>query len=133
MRPILSMRDALADVDVFGTVLAGESWASWRVLLIALCGEPLTDDERIIFESLTGRPCEPGRMVEEAFLVIGRRSGKTRAAAILACFLAALCDFDDLARRALRFPRLPSPSLCPPGPLSAVGGPFFRRTGSKVA
>jgi Terminase large subunit, T4likevirus-type, N-terminal len=97
MRPILSMRDALADVDVFGTVLAGESWASWRVLLIALCGEPLTDDERIIFESLTGRPCEPGRMVEEAFLVIGRRSGKTRAAAILACFLAALCDFDDLA------------------------------------
>jgi hypothetical protein len=91
------MRDALADADVFGTVLAGESWASWRVLLIALCGEPLTDDERIIFESLTGRPCEPGRMVEEAFLVIGRRSGKTRAAAILACFLAALCDFDDLA------------------------------------
>jgi len=58
-------------------------------------GEALTDDERAIFTSLTGREREPGEPCEEAFFVIGRRSGKTRAAAILASYLAALCDHSD--------------------------------------
>jgi hypothetical protein len=52
MRPLLSMRDALNDPDVFGEVLAGDSWAGWRTLLIALCGEPLTDEERVTFQAL---------------------------------------------------------------------------------
>jgi hypothetical protein len=97
MRPLLPMRAALADGEVFGEVFAGESWSGWRVLLIALRGEALTTEERVVFESLTGRPREPGRPVEEAFLVIGRRSGKTRACAVFASYLAGLCDYDDLA------------------------------------
>jgi hypothetical protein len=94
MRPLLPMRDALSDPEVFGEILVGSSWDGWRTLLIALCGERLTDDERIVFEFLTGRSREPLQRIEEAFLVIGRRSGKTRAAAILAAYLAALCDYD---------------------------------------
>jgi hypothetical protein len=58
MKPIVSMRAALGDPDLFGKVLAGESWALWRVLLIAICGEALTDEERVAFEGLTGRPRE---------------------------------------------------------------------------
>ena len=91
MKPLLSMRDALNDPEVFGDVLAGSSWDGWRVLLIAACGEPLTDEERVTFQALTGREREPGRPVE-AYRIIGRRSGKTRAAAILASYLAGLCD-----------------------------------------
>jgi hypothetical protein len=102
VKSLLSMRDALRDPEVFGEVLAGPSWDGWRVLLIALCGEALTTEERVVFESLTGRPREPGRPVEEAFLVIGRRSGKTRAAAVLAAYLAGLCDYDDLAPGSVR-------------------------------
>jgi len=34
------MRNALADPDIFGKILPGESWASWRILLIAAMGEP---------------------------------------------------------------------------------------------
>jgi hypothetical protein len=54
MRPLVSMRAALGDPDLFGRVFAGESWAAWRVLLIAAMGEVLDDDERAVFEALTG-------------------------------------------------------------------------------
>jgi hypothetical protein len=94
VRPLLSMRDALRDPEVFGEVLVGSSWDGWKTLLVALCGERLNDSERTVFEALTGRPREPGQRVEEAFLVIGRRSGKTRAAAVLASYLAGLVDYD---------------------------------------
>ena len=50
------MRAALGDPDLFGRVFAGESWAAWRVLLIAAMGEALTKLERIVFES--GGLCE---------------------------------------------------------------------------
>lgn len=35
MRPLVSMRAALGDPDLFGRVFAGESWSAWRVLLMA--------------------------------------------------------------------------------------------------
>jgi hypothetical protein len=41
MRPLVSMRAALADPDLFGAILPGDSWFPWRVLLIAISGEEL--------------------------------------------------------------------------------------------
>ena len=96
MKPFLPMRKALMDPDLFGSVLAGESWSGWRTLLVAMCGEELTPSERIAFEQFTGRPSEPLEPVEEAYLIIGRRSGKTRAVAILGAYLAALCDWSGV-------------------------------------
>ena len=64
-------------------IFAGPSWAGWRVLLIAIIGDALTADERVVFESLSGRPQEPGEAVDEFWAAIGRRSGKTRSMAIL--------------------------------------------------
>jgi hypothetical protein len=61
-------------------------------MLIAAMGEPLTDEERTAFGRLTGRAGEPLQRVEELWAVVGRRGGKTRAAATLAVHLAALCD-----------------------------------------
>jgi hypothetical protein len=95
MKPLVSMRAALADQQLFGTIFAGESWAGWRVLLIAIVGEELTTDERIVFEGLTGRQREPLEPVEEFWGIIGRRSGKTRAMAVLSAYVAALCDHSD--------------------------------------
>jgi hypothetical protein len=92
MRPLVSMRAALSDPDLFGSILVGPSWAGWRILLIAIVGEELTTDERIVFEKHTGRPQEPGEAVDEFWGVIGRRSGKTRAMAVLGAWLAALND-----------------------------------------
>jgi hypothetical protein len=91
MKPLISMREALSRPDLFGTLLGGDSWASWRVLLIALVGEELTDSERETFASLTGgRVREPGWMVEEAWFAIGRRGGKSRATGVLGTWIAAL-------------------------------------------
>ena len=96
MKPLVSMRTALSDPNLFREVLAGQSWAAWRALLIGAMGEALDDDERAIFESLTGRPQEPGERVDELWAVIGRRGGKTRAMAVLAAYIAALCDHADV-------------------------------------
>ncbi|AZG76329.1 hypothetical protein [Methylocystis rosea] len=96
MRPLVTMRRALADPALFGSILPGESWAAWRVLLIAALGEPLTDEERVIFATLTGREREPLERVEEFWAIIGRRGGKTRAVAVLGAYLAALVDYSDV-------------------------------------
>jgi hypothetical protein len=69
MKPLVPMRVALSDPDVFGTVLADDSWEAWRILLIACMGEALTAEERAIFESLTGRPAEPHERVEEFWAI----------------------------------------------------------------
>src|SRR5262245_63541992 len=55
-------------------------------------GEALTDDERAVFKRLTGRERELGARVEELAAVVGRRGGKSRALATLACYIAALCQ-----------------------------------------
>jgi len=91
MKPSISIRKALADKQLLGKVLVGDSWQPWRVLLIAAMGEKLTDTERTTFTALTGRPTEPGQRVEEFCAVVGRRGGKSRAMAILAAYVAALC------------------------------------------
>ena len=95
MKPLIPMRAALEDPDLFGRMLDGDSWRPWRVLLIASMGEPLDDDERAIFKSLTDREREPLSRVDELWAIIGRRGGKTRAAAVLAAYIAALCDHAD--------------------------------------
>lgn len=92
MKPKVTMRQALADPDLLGNAIAGESWALWRTLLIAAMGEALLPDERAAFTEVTGRQHEPGAPVEEMWTIAGRRSGKTRAAGVLACYLACLCD-----------------------------------------
>jgi hypothetical protein len=95
--PKVTMRQALSDPKLLGSVLAGESWRAWRILLIALMGEALTDEERPIFTALTGREHEPNTRVEEFWGVIGRRGGKSRAISTLACYLALLVDYTGIA------------------------------------
>ncbi|GJD47023.1 hypothetical protein AFCDBAGC_4908 [Methylobacterium cerastii] len=92
------MRNALEDPEIFGTILPGETWAAWRVVLIASQGEPLTDDERVVFTALTGREREPDKPCREVWGVVGRRGGKTRAFAVAAAYFAGLVDYEgDLA------------------------------------
>ena len=55
MIPRVPLREALSDPNLLGTAIAGDSWRSWRTLLIAAMGEELREDEREIFTKLTGR------------------------------------------------------------------------------
>ena len=49
MIPRVPLREALSDPNLLGTAIAGDSWSSWRTLLIAAMGEELREDEREIF------------------------------------------------------------------------------------
>jgi hypothetical protein len=95
VKPRTTLRKALADPQLLGGALAGLSWRAWRVLLIAAMGEELDDEERVLFRALTGREREPGQRVNEFIAVIGRRGGKSRAMAVLATYIAGLCDHTD--------------------------------------
>src|SRR5262245_44909513 len=93
MRKIISLRQALSDPGFLAHALPGESWASWRILLMAAVGEVLTDAEREVWRQLTGRDHEPGCMVEVFEAIVGRRGGKSKAMAVLIVYLATLCDW----------------------------------------
>src|SRR5215470_14600822 len=95
MIPRVPLREALSDPNLLGTAIAGDSWRSWRTLLIAAMGEELREDEREIFSQLTGREHEPLQRIDQFAAVIGRRGGKSRAMATLACYLAGLCEHTD--------------------------------------
>jgi len=82
--------DAISDPKLLGAALGPpQSWASWRVVLKAAFGLPLTEDEAGIFASIAGARKPPAHRVRELWAIIGRRGGKSRIAAALACFLAA--------------------------------------------
>ncbi len=59
------MREALRRPEYFGDVLAGASWANWRVLLIAIAGEQLNDAETNAFKGLSGRAGAPVEAARE--------------------------------------------------------------------
>jgi hypothetical protein len=95
MRPKTTLRKALQDPNLLGHALPGDSWAPWRTLLIAAMGEELNDDERELFNRMTGRDHEPGKRVSELVAVVGRRGGKSRAMSVLVAYIAGLCDHSD--------------------------------------
>jgi hypothetical protein len=95
VKPRTSLRTALSDGNLLGQALAGDSWSGWRALLLAALGEKLTDEERAHFRRLTQREHPPETGAEEIWCIAGRRGGKSRAIAVLICYLAALCDYRD--------------------------------------
>jgi hypothetical protein len=85
------------DPKLFGPHFpAPATWASWRILLSALFGLPLTRDEVAVFQQCTGRTVPPSRASREAWLVVGRRGGKSRIAALVAVFLACFRDYRNV-------------------------------------
>jgi hypothetical protein len=89
----VTMRTALEDNRLLGSILGGPSWLAWRVILIAAMGEALRDDERAIFKRLTGREREAAQRCEELWAIVGRRGGKSLAIAVLVIYLAILVDY----------------------------------------
>jgi len=92
---VITIRDLMTDPHLFGDQFSGESWASWRALLSGFYGLPLSDDERDTFLKLTSRKTAPRNPLDELWLVVGRRGGKSQCAALLAVFEAAFKDYTD--------------------------------------
>ena len=88
--------DALAEPRLFGAQFSGSSWAAWRVVLAGLFGLPLADEEQTLFHTLTGRTHAPTTQAREAWLIVGRRGGKSLIAALVAVFLACFRDYSTV-------------------------------------
>ena len=96
MTPAISLRAALDDPQLLGNALAGPSWATWRAMLLAAMGEPLTPDELAVFQRFTGRTAPPPCRVDEMLAVAGRRAGKDRSTSVLSSYLAAFVDYQHV-------------------------------------
>lgn len=68
------------------------SRAPWIAFLRALFGLPLTEDELDLYRHCTGRQEAPVVAFREAWVIVGRRSGKSRIAALVAVDLACFVD-----------------------------------------
>lgn len=96
MKPLVTFRKAIEDPNLLGGALEGTSWLTWRALLLAMMGEPLTPEELEAYQSRTGRRTPPTKRVDEFWTVAGRRGGKTRSMSTVAVYLGALVDYSDV-------------------------------------
>ena len=89
MKPV-TILDALDDRKPFGGVLRDASRAGMaRAFWAALFGLPMTKDEAEEFRSCTGRVTLTAKAFVEAWLVCGRRAGKSFILALIVVFSRA--------------------------------------------
>ena len=75
--------------EVFPEVYTGPTWEAWRAFLAALFGLPACTQYADTIRACTGRQTLPTMPAREAWMVVGRRGGKSRLAAFLAVYCAA--------------------------------------------
>ncbi len=69
------------------------TWVAWRAFLAALFALPMSDEGWAIYRACTGRSEAPPAPFEEAWLLCGRRGGKSFVMALIGAFLAAFRDY----------------------------------------
>lgn len=91
----MNIRQAFRSPRVFGPAFKDlRPWRSWEVFLSAVFGLPIAEGEELeLYRRCTGRERPPTAPLQEAFCVSGRRSGKSRMAALAAVYQAAFRDW----------------------------------------
>ena len=80
---------ALTDARLLGAALGDPtSWSTWMAVLKAAFAIEVTADELELFHAVAGQRKLPKRRVRELWCLVGRRGGKSRVAAMVACFIA---------------------------------------------
>jgi len=90
----MNIVQALDDPTVFRGVIPNRTtWGAWRGFLKALFGLPMDDTEAETFRACTGRATLPTAAFAAAWLICGRRGGKSFALALIAVFKACFVDY----------------------------------------
>ena len=90
----MTILEAMRDPALFAPWFTPEApWWAWRAFLAVLFGLPLSGDEAASVRRHTGRQALPTAPAREAWLVVGRRGGKSRIAALVAVYLACFRDY----------------------------------------
>jgi hypothetical protein len=85
---------AMQDPSLFAPFFRdAATWQAWRTVLKVLFGTKLTAPELALFQRATGRTQPFRGAIREAWLVCGRRSGKSFIAALIAVYLSAFRDY----------------------------------------
>jgi hypothetical protein len=75
-------------------VQPAESWHAWTVFLGALDTLPIPDPADVaLYRRATGRQQWPTTPASAAYVTVGRRSGKSRIASLLAIYAAAFTNW----------------------------------------
>ena len=89
----ISIDAALSDDLLLGAALGSiETWSVWLSVLKAAFGIELDEAELDTFHNVAGSRKPPAQKVCELYCIIGRRGGKSRAAAAVAVYIAAFED-----------------------------------------
>ena len=92
----MNIIEAMRDPNLFGNWFGSETWAVWRVFLASLFALKMTGEQEAMYGRFTGRVTLPQEPAKEAWVVVGRRGGKSLVAALTATFLACFKDYSEL-------------------------------------
>lgn len=77
--------------------LKGDTWTAWRTFWKAVYALPMDEAELEVFRRHTDRETPPKEAVKEAFMAMGRRSGKSHNSALAGWFQGTRFDSEQLA------------------------------------
>lgn len=87
--PTQTIDDAFTDKHLLGAALGDlKTWSTWRAVLKAAFGITLDEQEARIFAAVAGERAPPSQRVRELWAIVGRRSAKSRMAALIAVYVA---------------------------------------------
>ena len=90
----MNIIEALDDPRLLGSAIKDRStFTAWFAVLRTIFRLPLTEDEAAIFRSCTGRTELPEGPFGIAWLIVGRRGGKSLVMAVVAVFQALFKDW----------------------------------------
>jgi hypothetical protein len=88
--------DAIHDEELFARWFRDRAtWQAWLAFIAALFGVPMTPDQLATFQACTGRTEAPTEAFTEAWLICGRRAGKSFVLALIAVFLACFKSYSE--------------------------------------
>ena len=90
----MTILDAIDDPHLFAPLFKSlHTWRTWLVVLKSIFALSMTEEDRLLFTQLTGRHAPPADQVDECWLIVGRRGGKSFIVALIAVFLACFRDY----------------------------------------
>jgi ribosomal protein S27E len=84
---------AMENRQIFGDTFVSPTWDVWKVLLRAIFGLPMDEEQRKVYTQFTGRRDVPTKQAMEAYLICGRRAGKSNISALITIYLACFRNY----------------------------------------
>jgi hypothetical protein len=89
----VTILDAISKPKLFARWFEGDSWNAWRTFMKVLFALPFDPQDLERYQKHTGRTTVPTQPFNEAWVVAGRRAGKSLIASLTAVYLACFRDY----------------------------------------